>query len=189
MKTLDLNPKVKIHVFPGGVMPQMKSEDGYPDISVRAICSHESDPANSSMRKTLFDFDSEPDESLPLYYAECFPRMQQFRLHSHKEVTLACGFALDYPYEYTAFIKPRGSTIARGLANDWDTVPIDPGFRGEAVASIFNKTASSIYIAKHERLFQLVLLPRIIPVFVSVSFESLSKSARGHKRNGSSGKH
>ena len=55
---------VKIHLLPGGIMPERKSKGaaGY-DVAVRAVISpREMDPENPILRRTLFDFESLADD-------------------------------------------------------------------------------------------------------------------------------
>ena len=180
--------QVKIHVFPGGKIPERKTElaVGF-DVFTRAIVSLEMEPGRFGMRKTFYDFEHEPDPSLPVFRVLCEPKLQHFRIAPRQELLFGCGFALELPSELSVYVYPRSSTVAQGLWVTWSSVPGDPDFRGEFVFGLYNSSSDFVWIKKHDRLVQLVFTPRIIPELVPVSCPTgLSKTKR--RGNGHTGK-
>lgn len=63
---------------------------------------------------------------------------------------------------------------------------IDSGYRGELRALLFNPTSKRIVARKGERLFQLILMPRLVNVPWQ-QVDTLPESPRGEKGFGSTG--
>lgn len=185
------NREIKICPVPGGRIPEAQVEKGevFPDIFTRAVVSLQMDEKNPAMRKTFYDFDTDPSADAPREFtALACPSLHEFRLTPHKEFLFGCGFVLELPPDLCAYIKPRGSTDELGLTVTNADVPIDPDFRGEPVFRVLNRRFDFHWIKKHQRLVQLVIVPRIVPVFVSVAdISDLSKTKRANHSHGSSG--
>jgi dUTPase len=97
------------------------------------------------------------------------------------------------PFGYSGYVKPRGSTIRHpnrpcGLRILNDGVPIDPGFRKEIWAELYNCGPESYILYKDVRLVQLVIEKVSVARPLRVErIEDLPTSVRGGNSNGSSG--
>lgn len=94
------------------------------------------------------------------------------------------GFTADGSMSYELQIRPRSGHTSRGIITQLGT--IDAGFRGEMYANVFNTSGKAATIEPFERIGQLVVCPIYKPQIVTV--KELSKTERGAKGFGSSGK-
>jgi len=141
------------------------------------------------MRSTLFDFVTEPAPGILPYKVQAFPKSKQFRLTPRQETLLGVGFVIELPDHLCAYLEPRSSTTAARIHVTNADVPIDPDFRGEPVIEIYNAGSDFFWVRQYQSLVQLVVKPRIVPVFVVVgSIGELTKTKRGNGSHGSSGK-
>lgn len=83
--------------------------------------------------------------------------------NSTKKVPL--GFGLEVPDGFAAFIFPRGSMSSNGITTELP--PIDSGYRGEIHAIVTNNTPYTVQLKAGERVGQVVVLPCILPEFVT----------------------
>lgn len=96
------------------------------------------------------------------------------------------GVKFDMEMGYGFMLLPRSSMAMRGLLVI--TGLIDPDYRGEIHAQIFNPSPYYITIQPGERICQLYAVPRERMVFMTHSAEKLSSTARGEQGFGSTGR-
>ncbi|MEG2269037.1 MAG: hypothetical protein RSC68_32480, partial [Acinetobacter sp.] len=104
----------------------------------------------------------------------------------HTMVDIPLGFGLELPLGYAGYIIERGSTGSRGLMPISN--PIDPGYRGEIHAKIWNVSSNVQTIEKGERIAQLVIKPYVKADFVYITQSEASGTERGTGAYGSTGK-
>ena len=75
------------------------------------------------------------------------------------------GFGLEIPDGFAGFVFPRSSLSSKGIV--CELPPIDSGYRGEIHAIVANVGTNSYDIKEGDRIGQLVIMPVIIPDFVS----------------------
>lgn len=80
-------------------------------------------------------------------------------------VKIPLGFGLKIPDGMAAFVFPRSGLSTRGIV--CELPPIDSGYRGEIHAIVTNCSNTQFEIYNGDRIGQLVILPIIIPEFVS----------------------
>lgn len=104
----------------------------------------------------------------------------------HGFVDIPSGIAVEIPTEYWGLLTGRSSTLRkRGLLVNQGV--IDPGYRGELFAGVWNLTDFEVTIEQGERLAQLILMPNITPQFELEQVEKLDLHERGTSGFGSSG--
>ncbi|RJR31648.1 dUTP diphosphatase [Candidatus Parcubacteria bacterium] len=96
------------------------------------------------------------------------------------------GFALEFPKNYVALIKDKGSL---GNINKIHTLGgvFDSGYRGEYNACLINLGKKTYNIKKGQKIAQLLLMP-VTSASLKIS-ASLSKTSRQEGRFGSTGKY
>lgn len=124
----------------------------------------------------------------------------------HGEILIGTGYAWEIPEGYLGLLLPRsGRGFKEGLVLGNIAGLIDPDYRGEVKAAVWNRRAPAyevdryrtfvaaqdqgqhtITIHPRERFCQLVVLPA--PVFELALADSLSDTARGDGGFGRSGK-
>lgn len=92
------------------------------------------------------------------------------------------GFATEFPYGYGAFIFDRSGMGVRGVARLAGV--IDPDYRGEWKAILYNTTNESLHYTKEKAIAQVVFLKVEFPEWVEV--QELAPSLRDTKGFGSS---
>jgi|GEM_PF-626717 deoxyuridine 5''-triphosphate nucleotidohydrolase (dut) len=106
-------------------------------------------------------------------------------LFPHEIWKIPTGVAVEIPKGYVGLIQPRSGASSQGKLVITGT--IDSSYRGEMVMSVLNPLGiNSVKIEPEERLGQLVIIPCLLAEFEQVN--ELSKSDRGEKGFGSSGK-
>ena len=90
------------------------------------------------------------------------------------------GFGVEIPNGLAGFIFPRSGLNSRGVTMYYS--PIDPGYRGEIKAILYNSTDEGVCLSKGDRIGQLVVLP-----FVPVDHVWDLESTRGTGGFGSTG--
>lgn len=99
--------------------------------------------------------------------------------HSVEKIPLGLGLCL--PDGYAAFVFPRSGLSSQGIIAN--IPPIDSGYRGEIHAIVSNNTDRPYHVETGARIGQLVVLPVVIPDYVTErGFE------RGDGAFGSTGK-
>lgn len=86
-------------------------------------------------------------------------------LNPHQTIKIPLGFGLEIPDGFTGFVFPRSGLSSKGIV--CELPPIDSGYRGEIHAIVTNCSEKNIYISEGDRVGQLVILPIIVPEFVS----------------------
>lgn len=107
--------------------------------------------------------------------------MKTVTVYGNSVCKIPLGFGLELPDGYAAFVFPRSSLSAKGIT--CELPPIDSGYRGEIHAIVTNNTDDSIELSAGERIGQIVVVPIIVPDFVTEVGE-----ARGTGGFGSTGK-
>ena len=93
------------------------------------------------------------------------------------------GFSIATPHGYTADVRPRSGLSARGIVATYGTV--DPGYRGEVKACLYNLGKCVFVIHPSDRIAQLVILPS--PSFELIPVDSLDDTDRSDGGFGSTG--
>lgn len=76
------------------------------------------------------------------------------------------GFGLELPDGYMAIMMPRSGHAAKGIVSQ--VAPADSGYKGELHAIITNNSRyNTMKVEKGDRIAQLVIIPIIIPDFVT----------------------
>ncbi|MDX1536021.1 MAG: hypothetical protein R3346_04650, partial [Candidatus Spechtbacterales bacterium] len=104
-------PDIKIHVLPGGKMPERKTEGavGF-DCYLRAIVSPtEMDPENPRLRKTIFDFTTSglPEDINTRHFINNKNGEWAYRLEPMKSVLVGIGFVTEIDFPYFYWVAPR----------------------------------------------------------------------------------
>jgi dUTP pyrophosphatase len=95
------------------------------------------------------------------------------------------GIAIELPYGWGAFICDRSSTPYKGIKIAGGV--IDNGYRGEIIIDVLNISNEWVNFNAGERIAQLVPIP-LFPGYCIEELGELSKSERGTKGHGSTGK-
>lgn len=93
------------------------------------------------------------------------------------------GFSIATPLGYTSDIRPRSGLSARGIVAMYGTV--DPGYRGEVKACLYNLGRETFVIHPNDRIAQLVILPA--PQVTLVPVDALARTDRNDDGFGSTG--
>lgn len=118
-----------------------------------------------------------------------------FDLYTSKQVTVAPGAFVDVPTGVAVQMEPyhwgmltgRSSTLRnRGLLVQ--TGIIDPGYRGELYAGVFNTGRGAVTIEPGERVAQLIIMGNQTQTVTPVWAERLDEHPRGRNGFGSSGR-
>ena len=121
----------------------------------------------------------------PLYRAHDYDAgadvpMWQDTIIYHGKNIIPLGFKLVIPPGYAGYLCARSSVMGKGIP--YNMVPFDTDFSGEWRLIIYNP-GDKFIIHKGERLCQLVIMPVLVPEFVT---EPLNR--RGSEGLGSTGK-
>lgn len=186
-----MEPKIQIHVLPGGTMPKRQTEGaiGY-DAHLRAIVSaKEKDPANPILRRTLFDFENYPEDP---EMAKCVMKVGDeliYRLEPRKRVLVGIGFVTAMPFPMFYWVAPRSglaSMYGVTVANAPGT--IDPDYRGEAGVVVFNQGEELFDLKRGMRIAQIIFMKADIPEVTEVrDYADLTSTNRGTGGFGSTG--
>ena len=93
------------------------------------------------------------------------------------------GFGIATPVGYTSDIRPRSGLSSRGIVAMYGTV--DPGYRGEVKACLYNLGKCVFVIHPSDRIAQLVILPS--PSFELIPVDGLDDTDRSDGGFGSTG--
>ncbi len=94
------------------------------------------------------------------------------------------GFALEFPEGYAAIVKDKGSVSKAGLHTMGGV--FDAGYRGEYNTHLVNLSDSDYVVHAGDKVGQLMIIPVAIAELEET--DTLSESARGEGRFGSTGK-
>ncbi|MEK9194536.1 MAG: dUTP diphosphatase [Patescibacteria group bacterium] len=186
-----MNTQIKLHVLPGGKIPERKTEGaiGY-DVFLRVVVSPtETDPKNPNLRKILFDFNNVPaDPDIARHVLEINNDLV-YRMDPQESVLIGAGFVTEMPFPMFYWVAPRS-----GLASRWGiqvtNAPgtVDPDYRGEAGVLVFNRRNTAFDLRHDMRIAQIVFQRAIIPeIEIVESLESLERTDRGSGGFGSTG--
>ena len=100
-----------------------------------------------------------------------------FVLEPGQVTTVSLGFGVELPDGFVGFVFPRSSLSSKGIV--CELPPIDSGYRGEIHAVISNVSSVPYEIRKGDRIGQLVVLPCLIPDFVTELGEQRGAGAFG----------
>jgi dUTP pyrophosphatase len=102
-------------------------------------------------------------------------------------VDVPCAVAVEMPSNTWALLTGRSSTLRKhGLMVNQGI--IDPGYRGELYAGVFNLSGNAITINKGDRLAQLILMPNHALNTTLLQVDELAPHQRGQAGFGSSGR-
>lgn len=189
-------PPVKIHLLPGGKMPEMKTEGaiGF-DVAIRAVVSpSEMDPANPTLRKTLFDFENVPtDNPYVERHIVIVPsqagNLMAYQMEPGESTLVGIGFLTEMDWPIFYWVAPRS-----GLAAKWGITvtnapgTVDPDYRDEAGVLVYNRNPHPFLLHKGMRIAQIIFQKALIPEFIRVdSLAELSDTSRGVGGFGSTG--
>lgn len=94
------------------------------------------------------------------------------------------GFAMEFDIGYAGIIKDKGSISHMGLHTVGGV--FDAGYRGEYNVALVNLSQQPVTLEKGQKIAQLVIFPVAIADIIET--ETLSDSARGDGKFGSTGK-
>jgi dUTP pyrophosphatase len=192
------NPLVHIYILPGGVMPKRQSllAVGY-DVHIRAIMHNtEKDPRNPHFRKVLFDFQNVPKYSeVRAHVVEVEKingeRMELvYRLGVGESVIAGIGFATAMEYRRFFWIAPRSGLATKyGITVTNAPGTVDPDYRGEAGALIYNREGKPYFDLRHGmRIAQIIFCWALTPELREVlDHGDLPPTERGGEGFGSTG--
>lgn len=190
------NPLVKIHLLPGGKMPERKTEGaiGF-DVAIRAVVSpSEMDPTTPVLRKTLFDFENVPKDNPYIErHVAVVPsqtgNLLAYQMEAGESTLVGIGFLTEMDWPMFYWVAPRS-----GLAAKWGITvtnapgTVDPDYRGEAGVLVYNRNPHPFLLHKGMRIAQVIFQNALIPKFIQVgSPEELSGTNRGVGGFGSTG--
>lgn len=95
----------------------------------------------------------------------CFHNKERHVLAQHETLKVPLGLGLCLPDGYVAYVFPRSSLSSKGIV--CELPPIDSGYRGEIHAIVHNGSSDDFVIQNGDRIGQLVILPIIVPDFVT----------------------
>jgi len=107
-------------------------------------------------------------------------------LHSMCRATIPVGIAVELPPGTVGIVKGRSSVAKQGILVMEGV--IDEGYRGEIAVTVVNVGIEPIKITPYERIAQLLVLNINEEAKTLEVVDELSKSSRGEKGFGSTGK-
>lgn len=99
--------------------------------------------------------------------------------------TVPCSVAVELPPGWWGLLVGRSSTFNRGLVVNPGI--IDPGYRGELFAAVYNLTDAPIHVGHGARIAQFIPIPAFPAGVPIVRVDALSESERGTNGFGSTG--
>ena len=191
------NPEIFIHVLPGGILPRRQTEGaiGY-DVHIRAIVSPtETDPINPKLRKTLFDFQSIPDDPSIAGHIMSQPRKDgngyelAYRMNPNESLLVGIGFVTEMTFPMFFWVSPRSGLSSRyGITVTNAPGTVDPDYRGEAGVLVWNRASTTFDLKHGMRIAQIIFQWAIIPEIRGVDeYKKLHDTIRGIEGFGSTG--
>jgi dUTP pyrophosphatase len=110
--------------------------------------------------------------------------VEDYELKPGEKKVFYLGFSLEFPPDYVALVKDRGSMAAAGIHSIAGVV--DASFRGEYMSILINLSNQSYQIKKGDRIAQLLIVPLARAEIEEV--EELESTSRGDGHLGSTGK-
>ena len=118
--------------------------------------------------------------------ADLYSAMDDVTIAPHTTILIKTGIALELPIGFVGLIYARsGLASKRGLAPANKVGVIDCDYRGEVMVALHNHSEVAQYIAKGERIAQLVITPYVVADFEET--DELSETVRGEGGFGSTG--
>ncbi len=191
------NPSVRFFVLPGGKLPERQTAGaiGF-DAYLRAIVSpFGMDPTNPNLRKSLFDFRAKPADSNDpeeQKAANCvFEKDGElvYRLAPGDAALVGIGFITEMQFPLFYWLAPRSGLAAKyGITLTNAPGTVDPDYRGEAGALVYNRSDRPFDLRHNFRIAQLIFQWAVIPSVEEVgAYEDLEASKRGAGGFGSTG--
>src|SRR3990167_2920806 len=189
--------KVRIHLLPGGKMPERKTAGaiGF-DAAIRAVVSAtEMDSKNPILRKTLFDFNEVPkDNPYTERHIVMTPgesgALLAYQMDPGESVLVGIGFITEMEFPMFYWVAPRSGLAAKwGITVTNSPGTVDPDYRGEAGVLVYNRDpVHSFLLYRGMRIAQIIFQRALIPEFIRVeSPRELSDTHRGIGALGSTG--
>jgi dUTP pyrophosphatase len=184
-------PAFKAYVVPGGIMPQRKTDGavGF-DVYARAVVHpDQKDPENPNLRRTLYDLQSGADVADPSV-RDFVEASGALRIQPGHRFLIAVGVVVEIDFPWYISLVPRSGLAVSGinLANTPGT--IDPDYRGEAGALLYNLSTQNLWVTHGERIAQMIFHEATIPTLEPVRrYEDLTPSIRHTGGFGSTGRH
>lgn len=107
-----------------------------------------------------------------------------FAIPGNQVAKIPLGFGIALPDGFMGLVMPRSSMAAKGLTAE--IPPVDSSYTGEINAIITNNTDEELIIDEGDRIAQLVIIPIIVPDFISEE-EFDGEEKRGSNGFGSTG--
>lgn len=188
--------KIDMHVLPGGRKPERKSGGaaGY-DVYARALVNEfgETDPRDSRLRRTEFDFFTVPESPEMQEHIIPDPDSDEkwaYILHPDEHVLIGAGFATALPYSMFYWLTPRSGLSMKRLTLTNAPGTVDADYRGEAGLLLVNNSESDFLLQHHTRIAQALFVPVLFPEFVGrASLDELGHTDRSGGGFGSTGLH
>lgn len=184
-------PKVQIYVLPGGIMPERKSGGaaGY-DVAARAVVSpREMDPQNPIFRRTLFDFESMPEDPDVYGHVHKLGGELVYRMEPGESVLMGIGFVTALPPDVLYVLLNRSGLISKlDIVVKNALTIVDSDYRGEAGVLLYNQSNKYFDLRHGMRIAQIVFQRAEFPEFEAIGdYADLPKTARGAGAFGSTG--
>lgn len=193
-------PKVKIHILPGGQMPQRFSAGaiGF-DVYLRVLVSpDEMDPENPVLRKTLFDFTQLSNDQKMAKRVKLVDKKDGidgekelvYDLRPGESVLVGIGFVTEMPFPMFYWIAPRSGLASKHRINITNAPgTVDPDYRGEAGVIVENRhRTKSFELRRGMRIAQILFQEAIIPdLLLEENYDNLESTKRGAGGFGSTG--
>ena len=112
------------------------------------------------------------------------PGSSSIMLESHETVMIPLGFKCEFGEQYVLTLHVRSSVGLQGFLLANGTGIIDPDYRGDLFACMFNRTTHNLVIEHGQRIVQGILIAFNQPV---ISEGTVGMTKRGEKGFGSSG--
>ena len=106
-------------------------------------------------------------------------------LQPGQEAIVSCGFKVALPYESMGMLLPRSGKGIKGLVLGNLVGNIDPDYRGEVKAALWNRGTVTHVIQPMERIAQFVVVSTFAPVWIEEAH--LPDTDRGDSGFGSTG--
>ena len=190
------NQGVKIYVLPGGKMPERKTKGaiGF-DVFLRAVVSPtEMDPTNPILRKTVFDFETVPDND-PYLERRIIESPTEsgkefaYEMDAGESTLVGIGFVTEMEFPMFYWVAPRSGLASKyGITVTNAPGTVDPDYRGEAGVIVKNGNSHKFLLKKDMRIAQIVFQKAIIPSIEEVTeYGELASTIRGTGGFGSTG--
>jgi dUTP pyrophosphatase len=185
-------PLVQIHLLPGGIIPERKSEGavGY-DVAIRVIVSpSEMDKNNPALRKMLFDFKNKPENPSVAKHVHNLQEGWVYRMTPGESVLVGIGFVTVMPNDMFYWITPRSGLATRhGITITNAPGTVDSDYRGEAGVLVYNRNHKDTFdLYRGMRIAQIIFQRAEFPKFDDVEkYTELPQTPRGSGGFGSTG--